>query len=260
MKLADCGNQVLQEFGGAMPDNLISFEDAVREFLNVRGLELQKLGMSVSDVTLTKQTLNPSARDEALPIGFGDDCIPAFAVATPNSGSDTWSAKVAILPMDTIDSYEGSRAIAFYGNTPKRIKYAWDVWDCDETVVVYFDPVEDMTTWTIDPATQAPEVVFPPGFLPMLFKKAALNLIRVALVKLALVNPAEYISGKGDIFTALKMFENSIAAQVAEWDFEARRFRSLGRNQQPHKRRTFDEILAADWDNTTNNNPLDWTS
>lgn len=254
MKLINGANQVLQEFGGVLPDSLVSIEDAARELLSVRALELQKLGVSTSDITLTTMTITPAARDEAVSLGTNADIVPAFVVATPlNAASDSIRYKVAIIPPDRIHAYEGSRAVAFYG-TPKRIMYAWDVWDCDESLTLYYDPIEDVSA--IDTETT---LTFPPGFYTMLVKKAALNIARVVKLKLAVLSPLDY-PNRGEIVNVLSSFEASIAGQVADWEAEARKFRSLDRSQQPHLRRTWDEIKYSDFDNVTGSTPGDFTS
>lgn len=254
MKLLTAANQVLQEFGGVLPDTLADIEDAARELVSVRALELQKLGISTSDATLTTMTITPAARDEVVSLGSNADIIPAFAVATPlNASNDALRYKVAIIPADRIHAYEGSRAIAFYGR-PKRIMYAWDVWDCDETITLYYDPVESVIAQEI-----SGNIDFPPGFYTMLVKKAALNIARVVKLKLAVLSPADY-PNRGEIVNVLSAFEQSIAGQVAEWEMEARKARSMDRNQQPHLRRTWDEIKYADFDNTSGATPGDFSA
>lgn len=252
MLLSQCANQVLQEFGGAMPESLVSFEDASREFLSVRALELQKLGVATTDYTVTKTTLSASDRDGLLSPIFGDDMIPAWVEATPaNSSNNNIRYKVAIITPDLIPAYEGARAIAFYGN-PKRYRLSWDAWD-DDTVTIYYDPVEDLTA-----IGQADDLTFPQAFWTLLFKKAALNTVRVALVKLALVNPSEFQGTKSDVVNALNSFVGLLAPQVAEWEHELRRYRALDLNTQPHLRRTQDELALADYNNVSRANPLDF--
>lgn len=252
MLLSACANQVLQEFGGAMPDNLVSFEDASREFLSVRALELQRLGVATTDYTVTKSTLNASDRDGLLSPIFGEDMIPAFAELTPiDSSNENYKYKVAIITPDLIPAYEGTRAIAFYG-TPKRYRLAWDAWD-DGTLTVYYDPVEDLTA-----IGQSSDVSFPAAFWTMLYKKAALNLVRLAIFKLAIIDPAEFRTSKMDIERSLNSFVALLAPQVAEWEAEFKRYRALDLNTQPHLRRTQDELSLADYHNTSRANPLDF--
>ena len=252
MLLSACANQVLQEFGGAMPDNLVSFEDASREFLSVRALELQKLGVSTADFTVTKSVLNASTRDGLVTPSFGEDMIPAFAELTPRDSSDeNYKYKVEIISADLIPAYEGTRSIAFYG-TPKRYRLAWDAWE-DGTLTIFYDPVEDITS-----IGQASDVTFPSAFWTMLFKKAALNVVRLAIFKLAIIDPAEFKSTKADIERSLQSFVALISPQVAEWEHEFRRHRSLDMNTQPHLRRTQDELALADYHNVSRANPLDF--
>lgn len=251
MLLSTAANNVLQEFGGAMPDNLISFEDATREFLNVRALELQKLGIATGDHTVTKSTLNASDRDGLVSPIFGEDMIPGFVeLHRFDANYENDRDKVEIISVDLIPSYEGGRAIAFYG-TPKRYRLAWDAWD-EGTITVYYDPVEDITE-----IGQSQDITFPAAFWTFLIKKAALNLIRVALVKLAIIDPAEFRTSKQDISKALTSFVALISPQVLEWEREFHKFRNADLNTQPHLRRTTDEINYADWSNVTGVRPLD---
>lgn len=245
MLLSSCANQVLQEFGGVMPEVLMSFEDAEREFLSVRALELQKLGVSTTDITVTKSTLNATQRDGLLNTSEGDGMIPAFVELTPDSStSGDDRVKVEILPVELIPSYEGARAIGFYG-TPGRYRLAWDAWD-EGTLTIWYDPVEDLTS--IGAAT---DISFPPNFFTYIFKKTALNLIRVAVAKLMIVDPAQFKESKGNITAALSAFEKSIDRQVGEWEHEFKKWRNLDLNSSPHLRRTNDEIQARGYNNVT---------
>lgn len=252
MLLSACANQVLQEFGGAMPDNLVSFEDASREFLSVRALELQKLGVATTDYTVTKSTLNATSRDGLVSPIFGNDMIPAWVEARPDSQSENVRYKVEIVTPDLIPAYEGTRAIAFYG-TPKRYRLAWDAWE-EDNVTIYYDPVEDLTS-----IGQSTDVTFPQAFWTLLFKKAALNVVRLALFKLAIIDPAEFKTNKADIERSLNSFVVLISPQIAEWERELRKYRSLDLNTQPHLRRTQDELALADYNNVSRANPLDFT-
>jgi hypothetical protein len=252
MLLSTCANQVLQEFGGAMPEVLVSFEDASREFISVRALELQKLGVSTTDVTVTKSTLNASSREGTVPATTGVGMIPAFVELTLNdSGVPDARLKVEIIPTELIPSYEGSRAIAFYG-TPMKYRLSWDVWD-EGTITLWHDPIEDLTQFTSNS-----DVTFPPNFITYLFKKTALNLIRTAVLKLALVDPASLRQSQANIGTALSNFQGSLAAQCSEWEVEFRKWRNLDLNSQRHLRRTQDELALSDFDNVTGSSPLDY--
>lgn len=250
MLLSTVANQVLQEFGGAMPDVLINFEDASREFLSVRALEMQKLGVSTTDVTVTKTTLNVSTRDGAVPTTTGVGMIPAFVELTTFDSSSSARHKVEIVPTELIPSYEGSRAIAFYG-TPTRYRISWDSWD-DGTITLWHDPIDDLTQFESNS-----EVPFPPNFLMYLVKKTALNLVRVARFKLAIIDPASYRQSQANISSALGGFEASLAGQVADWSAEFKKWRNLDLNSQAHLRRTHDELDAAGFNNVTGNRPLD---
>lgn len=252
MLLSTCANQVLQEFGGAMPEVLVSFEDASREFLSVRALEMQKLGASTTDITVTKSNLSANTRDGLLPTITGVGMIPAFVELMHYDSSSEVRSKVEILPTELIPAYEGSRAIAFYG-TPGRYRLAWDAWD-EGTIVLWHDPIDDLTQFT-----GATDVNFPPNFLTYLFKKTALNLVRVANFKLAIVDPASLRASQNNIAGALKQFEASLASQVGDWNAEFKKWRNMDLNSQAHLRRTNDEIQSVGYNNITGNNPLDFT-
>lgn len=250
MLLSACANQVLQEFGGAMPDNLVSFEDATREFLSVRALELQKIGVSTTDITVTTQTINATTRDGLLDVSSKAGVIPAFVELTPTSAAGDEKYKVEIIPVELIPDYEGGRAIAFYG-TPMRYRLAWDSWD-EGTLTLWHDPIEDMTA-----ITAATNVTFPPNFWTHLFKKTALNLIRLARLKLAIIDPASLRQSQANISTALTGFEQSLVMQIAEWEQEMKKWRNLDLNAQAHLRRTNDEINGRGYNNVTGYGPLD---
>jgi len=234
-----------------MPDSLVSFEDAEREFINVRALELQKIGVSSTDITVVKQQLHPTTRDQLLIPTNGIDMIPAFVEIRPREMYGEERSKVEIVPVDAIPSYEGARAIAFYG-TPMRYRISWDAWE-EGDMTLYYDPVEDITSYGL-----SSDLTFPNGFWPFLIKKTALNVVRIAKVKLALINPSEYTMQKGDIANALFSFEMSIGGQVMDWEREIQKFRNLDLNSQPHLRRTQDELRARDWNNVSRNSPLDY--
>jgi hypothetical protein len=234
-----------------MPDNLISFEDAQREFISVRALELQKLGASTADITVTKQSLNPSDRDGLVSPGIGD-LIPGFVEIVPYdqpvSGNTRY--KVEILPVELIPAYEGSRAIAFYG-TPTRFRISWDAWD-EGDVEIWYDPVEDITQ-----ITSATDLVFPQAFWVFLIKKTALNLVRVAKFKLIALDPVEFRNSQKLLLDSFAHFEGSIADQVRVWEQEFNKHRSTDLNAQPHLRRTNDEVLSRGYNNVSGFNPLD---
>lgn len=250
MLLSTCANQVLQEFGGVVPESLLSFEDAMREFLSVRALELQKLGISTTDITCTKHTLYPTERDGLVSASIGD-MIPAFAELAPTSDSTGNSRyKVEILPTELVPAYEGSRVIAFYG-TPTRYRLGWDSWD-EGSLTLWYDPIEDLTQMTA-----ATDLTFPPAFWTFLFKKSALNLVRLLKLKLATLDPISVSNNKANIVAVLGMFEESLFEQVTEWQAEFRKFLNLDLNSQSHLRRTSDEIRARSYNNVSGRDPLD---
>ncbi len=253
MLLSTAANQVLQEFGGAMPDVLIDFEDAGREFISVRALELQKLGISSTDITVTKVAVAPVDREGLVPTSTGAGMTPAFVECIPFDTSTENRYKVEIIPIELIPSYEGGRAIGFYG-TPGRYKISWDVWE-EGTLSLWHDPIEDVESYTLES-----DVTFPPNFIIYLIKKTAFNLVRNADIKLALIDPAMFRQSKGEISGALSRFETSLARQTGEWEAEFKKFRNGDLNSQPHLRRTHDELASRDYNNVTGNNPLDFTA
>jgi hypothetical protein len=244
---------VLQEFGGAMPESLIGFEDAMREFMNVRSLELQKLGMATTNITATSLSLTPTTRDELLSPVVGAGAQPAFVEAIPSGGStdNGYRRKVEIVPLSVLPTYESSRAISFYG-TPMRYRLAWDAWN-DTELIFWYDPVEDMTS-----IQAASDLTFPANFWSFIVKKTALNLVRLAKFKLTITDRSALRAQKQDIIGALGMFETSLAVQLSEWQEEFRKFLSRELNQTPHLRRTNEELQAQGYNNISRNNPLDW--
>jgi hypothetical protein len=250
MLLSTCANQVIQEFGGVVPENLLSFEDAMREFLSVRALELQKVGASTTDLTCTKLALAPSSRD-ALVGGSIGNAIPAFAELTPSSDSTgNTRYKVEILPTELVPAYEGARVIAFYG-TPTRYRLGWDAWN-EGTLILWYDPIEDLSL-----LTSATDLTFPPAFWTFIIKKAAFNLVRLLKLKLVALDPANLTTRKADLVNVLTMFEQSLIGQVGEWQAEFRKYINLDLNSQSHLRRTSDEIRARGYDNVSGLDPLD---
>lgn len=233
--LSTCANQVLQEFGGAMPENLLGFEDAMREFLAVRALELQKLGISGTDKTVTSTSLAPTVRDAALPGGFGD-ITPAF-VQLADAGDSTGNtvSKVEIVPIEDIADYEGARAISFYGN-PMRYRLAWDAW-LEGTVYVWSNPILDLSA-----VTETTVMTFPPAFWTLLYKKTARNLVRIATLKIAFQVSDD--PGLSTVAAALAVLLDSLSAQTVEWEREFRKYTNLDLNAQPHLRRSIEERWA----------------
>lgn len=252
MLLSTCANQVLQEFGGVLPESLLSFEDAQREFISVRALELQRLGISTTDITVSSRQIIPNERDAALTPVFGAGMLPAFVEVVPRgSSNDNERYKVEILPVELIPDYEGARAIAFYG-TPTRYRLAWDAWD-EGPMIVWYDPIEDITQ--IGTST---DLTFPPAFWTFLIKKAALNLARVAQLKLVVLDSSRHRSNAGAISATFGAFVASLSAQVQDWEREFHKFRNIDLNSQPHLRRTNEEIKARGFNNVTGYDPLDW--
>lgn len=248
MLLSTAANQVLQEFGGTIPENLLSFEGAKREFMSVRALELQKLGIASTDITVVKQVLTPSSRDEVFPGGVGADIIPAFVevqLLSALANQDETRYKVEIIPVELIPAYEGARVIAFYGLNPKRYRLGWDAWNEGE-LTLWYDTIEDLLT-----ITGNTDLAFPQAFWTFIVKKTALNLIRIIRFKLAYNTPSEIKNTVPQVTSALNLMEQSMIAQVAEWQMEFRKYLNIDLNTQPHLRRTNDEIKRRDYNNVT---------
>lgn len=253
MQLSDCISRVLSEFGGALPESLVSYSDVVKELVSVRSLELQKLGIATTNITTSHIEFTPSSREGSLPVPY--DYIPSFVEFIPNNTSQDVRIryKVEILPVESISEYEGARAIAFYG-MPRKYLLSWDCWKFGK-LDVWFDPVEDFTAINSDTS----DITFPPAFWNFLFKKTALNIVRVALLKISMSRDPEIVERMELIRSSLAMFAKDLNNAVAEWEMEMAKFRNLDLNTQPHLRRTQEEILLSSYNNVTGSTPGDYS-
>lgn len=238
-----------------MPESLISFEDAKREFLQVRQLELGKLALSNTALTTVNSTVTAQVRTGVLSTTLGlttEDLIPSHVEFLPDGGDEDDKYKVEIVPIQELPSYEGGRAISFYGD-PLNYSVSWDFWD-EGDLKIWYDKITDLIG--VDAVTQ---MQFPSTFLTFLVKKTALSLVRIARLKLSMIDPAEYRQTKQEIYGALSAFEASLYPQVEEWRMEFRKYINLDRNIQPHLRRTNDELISQGYNNVTGSHPLDFT-
>jgi hypothetical protein len=255
MKLGACVSSVMAELGGNLPDGILTYADASTEFLSVRALELQKMGISSTNVTSDHIVINPPSREGLLPtypsIPYVD-VIPSFVELIPkNISTNSYIRyKVEIVPVESIPEYEGARAIAFFG-MPRKYRLAFDVWDSG-SLDLWYDGVEDITTKDV-----TSDVTFPPAFWTFLFKKTALNLISKAMLRLSYNTSPQTRKLAGDLTNGLKMAAEGLAMQVKEWELEMMKFRNLDLNTQPHLRRTHEEILLSDYNNITGFTPGD---
>lgn len=244
--LDSCANGVLQEFGGLLPETILSFEDAKREFLYTRALEIQKLGIADSNKTVTSAKLVVSSRTGLLllPDDAGDADIFPAAVEFQPTGT-TGRQKVVIIEVDDIPGYEGDRAIAFFDN-PMKYRLSWDCWKTGD-LFLFYDPIEDITT-----IRGADTLKFPLAFWTLLTKKTAFNLVDMIRLKLAWLQRAEEheqtrVEVRGQIpalLGALASREAKLAVQVQEWEREFRRWINKDLSQGPYLRRNQMEINA----------------
>lgn len=251
MTTAELANQVLMEFGtGVIPEELLSFEDAEREAVSVRALELQKLGIASPDKTLSENALSPTTRDGTLSAKLLE-VVPVFAEAeltgTGTGGDPNRREKVEIVPTQAIAGLEGARAIAFYNG---RYRISWDVWD-EGSIWVWGYDLTNLAS-----STAADSVTFPASFWTLVVKKAALNLIRVLKLKLITTSHPQ----AEPFIAVLGSFEGSIGAQAADWEREFFKWRTLDPNLTPHLRRTQSEIRVRGYNNITGLSPLDASS
>lgn len=247
--LNENSNRVLSEFGGRIPAHLLSFEDARREFLQVRALELQKLGIADTDKTVQSARLMPSSRNGAVPSSFGD-ITPAFVEYSPTNTTNVFE-KVEIVPVEKIPEYSGGRAIAFYGS-PLRYRTSFDFWTSG-AITIWYDGVEDLFS-----VSGGDELAFAGAFSTYLVKKAAFNLCGTMLLNLAFSAAPEEDERMKIIVGVLKDFQSTLAIQVAEWQKEFRKFTNAPLNTQANLRRTNDEIAARNYNNVTRSSPLDY--
>jgi hypothetical protein len=237
MILNNAANAVLQEFGGLIEERLLSFEDAKREFLYTRGLELQKLGIADSNKTVIIDEFSVSDRDGEITMPTGlSGILPAF-VEYGGSSSTSRRDTVRIVTVDDIPSYEGSRAIAFYGD-PLKYRLSWNSWD-HGTLFLGYDGIEDM-----DALLGSSDLSFPPNFWTFLVKKTAFNIIDVLRLKIAFLMRVEEIEQMKLIENALNSKERKLLVQCQEWSTEFKRWINKDLNQQPVLRRSNEELMA----------------
>ncbi len=241
-------NNVLGEFGFLPPEHLLAFEDVKREFIRVRALEMQKLGIADTNKTVTTTTLDLSG--ELRTGTLSTDMIPAFVEIHPTQATYTnQQEKIEVVPLEEIASYEGSRAIAFYG-TPLKYKLAFDAWEYGN-VTLYYDAIEDYTDWAGDD-----NVTFPPNFYIYLECKTALSLADLFALKLAYLFPNDQKEQLQLIMNRLDAFKQSKLAYTAEWQAEFKKWKNQDLNQQPRLRRTQTEIWQRNYNNVTGFNAL----
>ncbi len=246
-------NNVLQEFGGNIPENLLSYESVKRQFVRVRALELHKLGISDTDKTVVEGTLDVTTRSGAMPSKYQDiGIIPAFVELKPTNAT-TRREKIEIVPIEQIADFETSYAIAFYG-TPMQYKLSFDAWDRGE-IYLFYDPVED---W--DALVGSDSIVFPPNFLIYLECKTATLLIKQIKFNLTFKKPAEYTDEHiGMILSGLEELLQTKMVELGDWERQMKLWRNKDGNENPRLRRTADELQYSDYRNVTGNQPLDWS-
>lgn len=241
-------NNVLGEFGFLPPEHLLAFEDVKREFVRVRSLEMQKLGLSSNHKTLTKAVLDLSAesRDALVP----SEMMPAFVEIHPTDSAYTnHQEKIEIVPLEELASYEGSKVIAFYG-TPMRYRLGFDAWNYG-SVTLFYDAIDDYTAFD-----GTDTIVFPPNFYIYLECKTALALIALFRLKIAFLFPPEQKEQMNLFMNALSLFEQSKFGYVNEWQIEFKKWKNKELNEQPHLRRTQTELWRNNFHNVTGFNPL----
>jgi hypothetical protein len=239
--LNEQSNRVLQEFGGRIPANLLQFEDARREFLSVRSLELQKLG--VSHKTVESKLLSGNARSGTL----SPEMTPSF-VEFSYTGT-TGVHRVEIVSLDKLPEYESGRAISFYGD---RYKTSFDFWN-NGAITLWYDPIEDFFNTSGDD-----DVPFVSSFSTYLVKQAAFNLCGVLMLNLALNAAPEEEEKMKLVVNLLTGFQTTLSMQVAEWKKEFKKHVNAPFGNQPHLRGTNDEILAQGFNNIRRSSPLDY--
>lgn len=241
--------RVSVEFG-RLSNNLIQFEDVAREFLQVRSLELQRLGISDTEKTVVHKTIKTGQREGNM-AAYGN-FTPAFCEYIPNNAvSPDLRYKVAIIPVDQVPEYEGGRAIAFFGN-PRKYRAAWDFWENGE-IDVWYDPIDDINT-----LVGSSDMAFAPNFDTFLVKQTQFNLIPLACINLAVNGTVEEEAKSKAIERALDKMGEYLQPQLAKWEKEFRKYLTRDYNTQKHLRRTQDEILAQNYGNVSGNNPTDY--
>lgn len=235
--LDESANAVMMEFGGVVPEELLSLEDARREFLYVRSLARQKIGIADTDKTVTSTPLTVTQRDDALPPNL-QHIIPAFVEYEHNfpiSPNDL--RRVLIVPADDIPNYEGARAIAFYGE-PLRYKLSWNAWE-DGSLTLYYDPVDDLSAISGDD-----DLPFPMQFHTMLVKQAALKVTDIIKLKMTFLDRWEEKDRAERLLGVLGGIEAKLLLQVSDWENEFKRWINKDHNEGPITRRTNEEIQA----------------
>lgn len=240
-------SQVLSEFGDIIPSPILSFQDVAREFLNVYMLEMQKLGISNTNITVEYFDVTSPSREFNLRNVIGKDVFPAFIEFYPNNSIRI--DKVEIVPLDKIPTYEGGKAAAFFGN-PLKIKLSWDYWK-DGKLRIYYDPIYDLTSTDL-----AENVSFPPNFIPYIVKKTAYYLIGLILLKASTLSYVDSDFNLQNFVSAMNAIKENLNTQIIEWSEEFRKFKNIDRNFQPRLRRTWDELQGMSYDNVTGNYPL----
>jgi hypothetical protein len=243
MILNTAANSVMMEFGGILDERLLAFEDAKREFLYTRALELQKLGIADSNKTVVIDELATAARDGELTMPEGlASMMPAFVEFQYNNTTGARS-QVRIVAVEDIPNYEGSRAIAFYGE-PLRYRLSWNAWEQGDLYLGY-DGIENPSA-----VGGANDLAFPPAFWTFLVKKTAFNLIDIIRLKLSFLMREEEADQMKAIASALDSKEQKLVVQTQEWSKEFARWINKDLNQQPILRRSNEELWARQNDQT----------
>jgi hypothetical protein len=238
--LNNSANRVLGEFGQRIPAEILTFEDARREFLSVRSLALQRLGISDTDKLLTDRIVTGGQRTGMLP-AF-EDHIPSFVEYERSNPTTINPApeKVEIVPLDKIPSYEGGRTIAFYDNQ-RRYRTSWDHWK-NGTMRIWYAPMEDLAQ-----VRGADDADFMTAFTTFLVKQTAMNLTSIIRMNLALQADSEQdlqrLTLIGDALSALQI---TLLPQVEEWKRAFKQYVNKDLNTQPHLRRTQGETTTFD--------------
>jgi len=249
----DHANRVLAEFGGRLPAHLLQFEDARREFLEVRALQLQRLGISDTDKTVQKVELSAFGRDGTLPddLAVGTPAFAEFYHYNNYANPDT-REKIEIVPVEQIPEFEGSRVIAFYGS-PLRYRAGFNFWDSG-TISVWFDGVDELLN-----ATGDMDAGFAPAFITYVVKQAAMNLVPVARLNLSMNSLPEEGERVPFIMEALNGFERNLAMQTEHWHKEFKKYVGSGLNTQSRLRRSNFEIKARGFNDLSGGrDAMDW--
>lgn len=246
--LNEQANAVLQEFGGILPESVLSFEDAKREFSYCRAIELQRIGIAATNKTVTVSEMILDTRDGVMimPTNVGDLIPGAVEYEPSNLSAGRYERhKVTIVNVDEIPAFEGNRAIAFYGE-PMRYRISFDSWETGR-IFVYYDPIEDITDITGDTS-----LTFPRAFWTYLIKTAAKNLINLVRLKMSWHLRTEDKEQFQAIMSALNSLEISLNMQSAMWKLELDRWINRDLSQTPYLRRSNVEIMARGYHDISN--------